>query len=214
MMQATACEWTVPLDTASCPLLPSTPDIPNRTMNQYMVGSGLCLFVIAPMARKCHLHWFSPPISLVQPTTSHHSDCLQDSLPLLLPQLVTIHYTHIMPPNIPPSASPVVMTLDAIKVQDLGHESSRLAVLDAARRLATRLETVAEQATRLSFEQPIIFAAVQVFVDVGIWEAWNDSDGGVKTADELARLAKVTIELGLVRKSITFIIYRSHGAGN
>lgn len=104
-----------------------------------------------------------------------------------------------MESNIAPSARAATIALEAIGAEGFGDEGSRLAVLDAARRLVSRLETASEQASRLSFDQPVIFAAVQVLVDVGIWEAWAESGGGERNVGELARLAETAIEIGLVR---------------
>ena len=43
-------------------------------------------------------------------------------------------------------------------------------------------------------------AGIQVGIDTGLWEAWTAAGGGVKSLDELCKLAKVDIEPNLLRR--------------
>lgn len=103
---------------------------------------------------------------------------------------------------LPDAAEAAVATLDAVQTDGFGDEATRLAVLAAARRLVARLETPSEQASNLAFVHPVVFAAVQTFIDLGIWEAWVAANGGgPKTTSELVGLANASVELGLLSMS-------------
>lgn len=99
---------------------------------------------------------------------------------------------------LPDAANAAVATLDAVQSDGFGDEAARLAVLAAAKRLVARLERPSEQASNLGFGHPVVFAAVQTFIDLGIWEAWVASGSGPKTTSELVGLANTSVELGLI----------------
>ncbi|KAJ9400234.1 hypothetical protein DTO282F9_2702 [Paecilomyces variotii] len=73
----------------------------------------------------------------------------------------------------------VIAALDLIHPDKLnGNEVERLQVRAAARRLLSRLETPYERAWGFSFEHPGVFAALQTFIDVSLWESWTAVGGG------------------------------------
>ncbi|KAB5533539.1 S-adenosyl-L-methionine-dependent methyltransferase [Coniochaeta sp. 2T2.1] len=66
-----------------------------------------------------------------------------------------------------------------------GDEVERLRVRAAARRLLARVESPHERAWGFCFEQPVVFAALQTCIDLGLWKAWTSNGGGEKTIDQL-----------------------------
>ncbi|KAJ5135064.1 uncharacterized protein N7515_004342 [Penicillium bovifimosum] len=65
-------------------------------------------------------------------------------------------------------------SLDAVGPEVFGDEVERLKVRAAARRLLARVETPYERAWGFGFEQPVIFAAIQTCIDLGLWKSWTD----------------------------------------
>lgn len=111
------------------------------------------------------------------------------------------------------AAIAAIEAINAVSVDGFGDAFSRLSVLNAARGLITRLETPTERALSFNFTHPVLFAAVQTFVDLGIWEAWVASGDGSKAAVELVELAKSPIEIGLLRE-LFFQLYVTPSASH
>ncbi|KAH9991414.1 S-adenosyl-L-methionine-dependent methyltransferase [Xylariaceae sp. FL0662B] len=86
-----------------------------------------------------------------------------------------------------------------------GNEVARLQLADTARKLFERLETKEEKVYRLTFEQPVAFAALQTTVDLGLWDAWTASGGGEKSVEELAKLSKHDVEINLLRRLLRLL---------
>ena len=94
-----------------------------------------------------------------------------------------------------------IASLDAVQPEDFGgDEVERLKVRAAARRLLARVETPYERAWGFCFEQPVVFAALQTCIDVGLWRSWT-SVGGEKSIDDLVKLTSPTVDANLLRKS-------------
>ncbi|KAI1300062.1 putative O-methyltransferase [Xylaria venustula] len=101
-------------------------------------------------------------------------------------------------------AEELVALLDNIQVYDCeddfnGH-GDRVAVVDATRRLLARLETPFERAWRLSWIDGNVHAAIQVIMDVGIWEGWRLSKRREISLPELHALARIPCDLMLLRR--------------
>jgi hypothetical protein len=96
-----------------------------------------------------------------------------------------------------------IATLDAVQPDVFGgNEVERLQVRAAARRLLARVETPYERAWGFCFEHPVVFAALQTCIDVGLWKAWTDVEGGEKSIYELVELATPTVDTNLLRMSL------------
>lgn len=80
-----------------------------------------------------------------------------------------------------------------------GNEVERLRVRAAARRLLARVESPYERAWGFCFEHPVVFAALQTCIDLGIWKAWTALGGGEKSLDELIKLTGKDVEPNLLR---------------
>ena len=94
----------------------------------------------------------------------------------------------------------VITALDSVHPEVFSNEVERLQVRAAARRLLARLETPYERAWGFCFEHPVVFAALQVCIDLGIWKAWTDMEGGEKSISELAELANTNVDVNLLRE--------------
>ncbi|KAJ0416865.1 S-adenosyl-L-methionine-dependent methyltransferase [Aspergillus carlsbadensis] len=95
----------------------------------------------------------------------------------------------------------IIAALDAVQPEVFGNnEVERLQVRAAARRLLARLESPYERAWGFCFEHPVVFAALQTCIDLGLWKAWTALGGGEKTIEELVLLTTPTTETNLLRR--------------
>lgn len=101
----------------------------------------------------------------------------------------------------PAQTQETITALDAVQPEAFGgNEVERLEVRAAARRLLARLETPYERAWGFCFEHPVVFAALQTCIDLGLWKSWTSAGGGEKSIDELVELTSPGIEPNLLRK--------------
>ncbi|KAL3463753.1 S-adenosyl-L-methionine-dependent methyltransferase [Aspergillus heterothallicus] len=101
----------------------------------------------------------------------------------------------------PTRTQEIIVALDAVQPQAFGdNEVERLQVRAAARRLLARLETPYERAWGFCFEHPVVFAALQTCIDIGLWKAWTAAGGGERTISELVQLTSPTIATNLLRR--------------
>lgn len=98
----------------------------------------------------------------------------------------------------------IVATLNAVESNQFTSEVDRFAVKEAARRLLARVETPFEQSWAIAFENPGVFAGLQLVQDLGIWKKWAEVDkqnpGQSKTLDELLGWATEKCEPNLLRR--------------
>ncbi|KAI1426476.1 putative O-methyltransferase [Xylaria sp. FL1777] len=98
----------------------------------------------------------------------------------------------------------LIALLDNIQVSDCEDDSrghgDRAAIAEATRRLLARVETPFERAWRLSWINGNAHMAVQVVMDVGIWEAWYLSKRREMSLLELHPLARIPCDLMLLRR--------------
>lgn len=102
----------------------------------------------------------------------------------------------------PSRTQDIVAALDAVQSEAFGgNEVERLQVRAAARRLLARVESPYERAWGFCFEHPVVFAALQTCIDLGLWKSWTDAGGGEKSIGELVKLASPTVNTNLLRES-------------
>lgn len=102
----------------------------------------------------------------------------------------------------PSQTQEIIAALDAVKSEAFGsNEVERLQVHAAARRLLARVETPYERAWGFCFEHPVVFAALQTCIDLGLWKSWTSVGGGEKFIDELVKLTTPTIDTNLLRNN-------------
>ena len=91
--------------------------------------------------------------------------------------------------------------LDGISAAgSFGSELERHQVRAAVRRLLARVETPYERAWGYCLEHPVVFAALKIGIDLGLWSAWTKQGGGPKSLDDLAKLSNATVEINLLRQ--------------
>ncbi|KAJ5585115.1 uncharacterized protein N7459_004915 [Penicillium hispanicum] len=101
----------------------------------------------------------------------------------------------------PAQTQEIIAALDAVQFDTFGgNEVERLQVRAAARRLLSRVESPYERAWGFCFEHPVVFAALQTGIDVGLWKAWTGAGGGEKSLDELVQLTTPTVDTNLLRR--------------
>jgi hypothetical protein len=82
-------------------------------------------------------------------------------------------------------------------------DATRLELAMAARKLFHKLETNARKVLRFMNEEPVVYPAIQILIDTGIWNAWTADGGGEKHTDELRAIAEKDIDSELLRKYIS-----------
>ncbi|KAI0123531.1 S-adenosyl-L-methionine-dependent methyltransferase [Xylariales sp. AK1849] len=104
-------------------------------------------------------------------------------------------------------AEKVIETLELFDIDALQKdETARMSVHAAARRLLARIETPYDRARRYSFEQPVVLAAIQTFIDLGIWEEWAKSPGGDKSLEAVRKFATVDVQENLLRRLLRLLV--------
>ncbi|KAJ5211300.1 hypothetical protein N7491_011120 [Penicillium cf. griseofulvum] len=101
--------------------------------------------------------------------------------------------------RLPSETNRIIDSLDAVQPEVFGDEVERLKVRAAARRLLARVETPYERAWGFCFEQPVVFAALQTCIDLGLWKSWT-TVGGEKSIDELVAFTTPTVDTNLLRR--------------
>ncbi|KAI0798991.1 putative O-methyltransferase [Xylaria sp. FL0064] len=101
-------------------------------------------------------------------------------------------------------AQELIAILDSIQLADCEDDSDghgdRVTIAEATRRLLARVETPFERAWRLSWINGNTHMAVQVIMDVGIWDAWYVSKRREMSLSELHTLARIPCDLTLLRR--------------
>ncbi|KAJ5561303.1 hypothetical protein N7535_004230 [Penicillium sp. DV-2018c] len=119
-----------------------------------------------------------------------------------------VKQAHVHDATSPPSfeTEKFVASLDAIGPEIFGdNEVERLSVRAAARQLLARVETPYERAWGFGFEQPVIFAAIQTCIDVGLWKSWANV-GGEKSIDELVNMTTPIVDTNLLRRLFRLLV--------
>lgn len=94
----------------------------------------------------------------------------------------------------------IISALDGVHTEAFeGNEVERLQVRAAARRLLARVESPYERAWGFCFEHPVVFAALQTCIDVGLWTSWTANSGGEKSLEDLVQFTNPTVETNLLR---------------
>ncbi|KAI0204867.1 putative O-methyltransferase [Astrocystis sublimbata] len=106
-------------------------------------------------------------------------------------------------------ARDLIDLLDDIEVSDLTGDASghgdRVLVAEAARRLLARLETPFERVWRLSWINGNVHAAIQVLLDLGIWQSWYLSKRPNISLLELHALARTPCDVNLLRRLLRLL---------
>ncbi|KAH8879778.1 putative O-methyltransferase [Thozetella sp. PMI_491] len=94
----------------------------------------------------------------------------------------------------------IISSVNVLTAEDFaGDEAARSEAISAARKLIYRLQSPVDRCWELTFHQPLIMATLQIFKDLGLWEAWA-TDGGEKSLQDLAGLVNVDIDINLLRR--------------
>ncbi|KAL7923745.1 S-adenosyl-L-methionine-dependent methyltransferase [Trichoderma austrokoningii] len=98
------------------------------------------------------------------------------------------------------TARDLIQKLDAAAAINFDDDdATRLELVMAARKLYHRLETNAEKILRFMNEEPVVYPAIQILIDTGVWDAWTAGGGGEKHSDELRAIAKKDIDPELLQ---------------
>ena len=90
--------------------------------------------------------------------------------------------------------------LNDITVDDIGDdEATRINVIAAAEKLAYRLQSGIERGIDLTHQRSTVFPTLDVFSDLGLWDAWATL-GGEISLEGLAKLSNTPVDLNLLRK--------------
>ncbi|KAJ7276186.1 putative O-methyltransferase [Mycena haematopus] len=79
-------------------------------------------------------------------------------------------------------------------------DRERIQVTQTLRRALDRLQTPFERAWDMIIIQPMVYAACQTGVDLGLWEAWRSAGGGQKSLAELVKMCNKDCDPNLLRR--------------
>ncbi|KAJ6516077.1 putative O-methyltransferase [Mycena sanguinolenta] len=96
------------------------------------------------------------------------------------------------------SISNLINTLDNISPGL--DDKERTQVIRALRSTLERLQTPFERAWEMIIIQPMVYAACQTGVHLGLWEGWRTAGGGQKSLVELVELCKKGCDQNLLRR--------------
>ncbi|KAI2609930.1 putative O-methyltransferase [Hypoxylon fragiforme] len=104
------------------------------------------------------------------------------------------------------SIESVTTKLEELMVADFkGREKERLQLLNSARKMISRVETLEERFHNISFLEPIVFATLKISLDLGLWKGWVAAGGGEKSLEELAKLTEKECDLNLLGRSLRLL---------
>lgn len=96
-----------------------------------------------------------------------------------------------------------IQELDNVQAGDFADEGERFAAKEIVRRLLRRLETPLEQTFTFTFDVPVLIAAIETCLNLGIWQKWRESiDGNDETArdiDDILAMCNASVDPRLLR---------------
>ncbi|KAI0966246.1 putative O-methyltransferase [Xylaria arbuscula] len=100
----------------------------------------------------------------------------------------------------------LVSTLDSIKAEDFkGNDADRLRLVETAKNLLNRVETRMERWYDIVFTQPIVFAALEILVDLKLWQKWTEIEGVSRSINELCELCAQKCDPNLLRRLLKLL---------
>ncbi|KAI0514947.1 putative O-methyltransferase [Xylaria bambusicola] len=100
----------------------------------------------------------------------------------------------------------LITTLNGIEAGNFKeNDIDRLKLIEAAKKLLVRVEAKEERWFDLVFSQPIVFAALEILLDLGLWQKWTVIDGASKSVDELCELCTPKCDLNLLRRLLKLL---------
>jgi hypothetical protein len=91
----------------------------------------------------------------------------------------------------------IMNALDSIPSGLDGKE--RTQVTEALRRTLARLQTPLERSWEMMLVHPLVYAACQTGIDLGLWEAWRSAGGGQRSLAELIKMCSKDCDPNLLR---------------
>ncbi|KAI0904985.1 putative O-methyltransferase [Ustulina deusta] len=99
----------------------------------------------------------------------------------------------------------LVATLDGIEAGDFNNEVDRLRLIETVKKLQGRLETGEERMYDITFTQPVVFAALETLLDLGLWKKWTEVGGVSRSVHELCELCAQKCDLNLLRRLLKLL---------
>ncbi|TGJ79974.1 hypothetical protein E0Z10_g8791 [Xylaria hypoxylon] len=105
-----------------------------------------------------------------------------------------------------PNLTELLTTLDGVQAEDFkGNDLERLRLIDTVKKLLGRVETQVERMYDIVFAQPVIFAALETLLDLGLWQKWVEINGASKSVDELCSLCTQKCDPNLLRRLLRLL---------
>ena len=94
-----------------------------------------------------------------------------------------------------------ITDLEGFSAGTTSDEATRYRVKEAARRLLARTQTPFERGWDLVLETPILTAALQICMDIGLFEGWSKAGNCEASLEEMLALCSKKCEVNLLRMS-------------
>ncbi|KAJ7747465.1 S-adenosyl-L-methionine-dependent methyltransferase [Mycena olivaceomarginata] len=98
----------------------------------------------------------------------------------------------------------IMNALDSIPSGLDGKE--RTQVTEALRRTLARLQTPLERSWEMMLVHPLVYAACQTGIDLGLWEAWRSAGGGQRSLAELIKMCSKDCDPNLLRRLLRLLV--------
>lgn len=96
-----------------------------------------------------------------------------------------------------------IQALENVRAEDFADEEERYAAKETIRRLLRRLETPLEQTFTFTFDIPVLIAAIETCLNLGIWQKWkesiNDNDETARDIDNILAMCNANVDPRLLR---------------
>ncbi|KAK4185727.1 putative O-methyltransferase [Podospora australis] len=106
-----------------------------------------------------------------------------------------------------PSPAEIISTLNSLCPDGVDENDfiTRTAIADAAKRLLKRVQTPFDFFFPFAAEYGITHAAIQIFIDLGIWDGWTSAGGGERSLAELVKFANKEVEPELLARFLRLL---------
>ncbi|KAI0554004.1 putative O-methyltransferase [Xylaria curta] len=100
----------------------------------------------------------------------------------------------------------LIDVLESVRADDFqDSDADRVQLIETVKKLLSRVETREERLYDITFGQPIVSAALQTLLDLGLWKEWAAIGGASKSVDQLRELCTQDCDPNLLRRLLRLL---------